>query len=282
VREDIANVEQDEFWNSAAQATHWVEFQDRHDSLLAPLNGHLLAAAEISERDHVLDVGCGCGATTRAAARTARSGDALGIDLSRAMLERARSLAAQEGLTNVSFVRGDAQVHRFREVVIDVAISRFGVMFFANPVAAFANLARAVRDGGRLVFLCWQELLRNDWVLVFASTAATVVPPPEPASPDAPGPFALADSDRVRSILSDAGWQDVDIDEVREPLRVGADADDTVAFLGGTGFARRLFEGVDEATVARAIEAVRDALVPYQSSDGVLLGSAAWLVSATR
>jgi SAM-dependent methyltransferase len=282
VGEDVANVEQNEFWNSAAQATHWVEFQDRYDALLAPMDGHLLAAAEISDGHHVLDVGCGCGATSRAAAWAAGSGDVVGIDLSQPMLEHARTITAEEGLTNVSFVRGDAQVYEFGEVAFDVALSRFGVMFFADPVAAFANLARAVRDGGRLVFLCWQELPRNDWQLVLASAAATVVPLPEPAPPDAPGPFAFADADRVRSILSDAGWQDVAIDEVQEPLRVGADADHTVAFLGGTGFARRLFEGVDEATVARAIEAVRDALVPYESADGVVLGSAAWLVSATR
>jgi SAM-dependent methyltransferase len=282
VDEDVANVEQHEFWNSVAQATHWVESQDRIDALLAPLERRLHGTAAISVDDHVLDVGCGCGTTTRAAARAAVSGDVLGIDLSQPMLERARTLAAQDGLTNASFVRGDAQVYDFGEIEFDVALSRFGVMFFADPVTAFANLARAVRDGGRLVFLCWQELLRNDWQFVLASAAASVVPLPDPAPPDAPGPFAFADADRVRSILSNAGWQDVDIDDVREPLLVGADADDAVAFLRGTGFARRLFEGVDEATVARAMEAFRDALTPYESSYGVLLGSSAWLVSATR
>lgn len=278
----MANVEQDEYWNAAAVAMHWVEFQDRYDALLAPLDRHLLGAAEISRRDHVLDVGCGCGATTRAAARTARAGDALGLDLSEAMLARARAAAERDGLTNVDFVRGDAQVHEFGGATFDVAISRFGVMFFADPVAAFANVARGVRDGGRLAFLCWQDLLRNDWVLVPGSAAATVVPPPEPGGPDEPGPFSLADSDQVRGILSAAGWRDVNVDEVREPLRVGVDADDTVAFLRGTGFARRLFEGVDEVSVGRALEAVRDALTAYETPDGVVLGSAAWLVSATR
>jgi SAM-dependent methyltransferase len=279
VDEDVANVEQDEYWN-AVEAGHWVEYQDRYDALLAPLDGHLLQAADISDRDHVLDVGCGCGATTRAAARRASAGSALGIDLSAAMLERARAVADQDALTNVRFVRGDAQVHDFGPSAFDLAISRFGVMFFADPVAAFANLARAARDGGRIVFLCWQELLRNDWILVPGAAAATYVPLPEPGAPDEPGPFSLADPDRVRRILSAAGWRDVDLQEVREPLCVGADADDAVAFLRGTGFARRLFEDVDEVTVGRAIDAVRDALAAHESPDGVVFGSAAWLVSA--
>lgn len=148
--EDVANVEQHEHWNT--QSAHWVEFQDRYDALLAPLDGHLLEAAEISDRDHVLDVGCGCGVTTRAAARIAVKGDAVGIDLAEAMLERARVVAEQEGLTNARFVRGDAQVHEFDDGAFDLVISRFGVMFFADPEAAFANLARVVRDGGRWSF----------------------------------------------------------------------------------------------------------------------------------
>jgi SAM-dependent methyltransferase len=281
VGEDVANVEQDEFWN-ATEATHWVEFQDHHDALLEPLHEHLLEAAEISDGDHVLDVGCGCGATTRAAARAASAGDALGIDLSAAMLERARVVAEQEGVDNVGFVRGDAQTYGFEEGAFDLAISRFGVMFFADPVAAFANLARATREGGGLVFVCWQEFLRNDWILVPGSAAATVVPLPDLGAPDEPGPFSLADPDGIRSILSAAGWRDVSVDGVREPLRVGADADDTAAFLRGTGFARRLFEDVDDATVDRAIDAVRDALSAHETGDGVVLGSAAWLVSARR
>jgi SAM-dependent methyltransferase len=281
VVEDVANVEQDEYWN-AAEATHWVEYQDRYDALLAPLERHLLRGAAIASRDHVLDVGCGCGATTRAAARTASAGDALGMDLSEAMLERAREVAEHEGIANVQFVRGDVQVHEFNEGAFDVAISRFGVMFFADPIAAFANLARAVRERGRLVFLCWQDLARNDWLLVPGGAAATVVPLPDPAPPDEPGPFSLADPDRLRSILSAAGWRDIGIDDLREPLRLGEDADDTVAFLSGTGFARRLFQDVDQATVERATDAVRDAFGAYETPEGVLLGSAAWLVSARR
>jgi SAM-dependent methyltransferase len=280
VGRDVANVEQDEYWNGPL-GTHWVEHQDHHDALLAPLERHLIRAAAISGPEHVLDVGCGCGSTTRAAARAAAAGDVLGIDLSAEMLERARAVAEQEGLTNLRFVRGDAQVHDF-DAAFDITISRFGVMFFADPVAAFANLAGATRDGGRLVFSCWQELLRNDWLLVPGSAATAFVPLPEQPSPDEPGPFSLADPDRVRSILSTAGWRDVNMDDVREPLRIGADAADAVEFLRGTGPGRRLFEDVDEATVNRALDAIRDTLRGYETSDGVVLGGAAWLVSARR
>jgi SAM-dependent methyltransferase len=281
VTEDVANVEQDEYWNSPDQATHWVEHQDRYDAMLAPLERRLHDAAAISASDHVLDVGCGCGTTTRAAARTATAGDALGVDLSSAMLERARALAEQEGLTNVRFVRGDAQVQKFDEAAFDLAVSRFGVMFFGDPTAAFTNLARAVRRDGRTVFLCWQDRLDNEWIVVPTSAAAAYVPLPE-RSPDEPGPFALGHSDRVRTILAAAGWRDVNVDEVREPLRLGADADDTVAFLRGIGSVRTLFEDVDEATVRRAMDSVREALVSYETPSGVFLGSAAWLVSARR
>ncbi len=168
--EDIANVEEAKYWNTA-ESRHWVEYQDRHDAVLAPLDAHLFAAGGISGRDHVLDVGCGCGVTTRAAALAAAAGEATGIDLSAAMLERARAVAEKEGLGNIRFQQGDAQVHPFDGAAFDVVISRFGVMFFADPTAAFANLARATRERGRLVFVCWQGLPQNDWISVPAAAA---------------------------------------------------------------------------------------------------------------
>jgi SAM-dependent methyltransferase len=281
VAEDIANVEEARYWNTA-ESRHWVEYQHRHDAVLAPLDGNLLAAAGISDRDHVLDVGCGCGATTRAVARAAVAGDATGIDLSASMLERARAVAEEEGLTNVSFQQGDAQVHAFDGAAFDVVISRFGVMFFADPTAAFANIAWATRERGRLVFVCWQGFHQNDWILVPASAALTHVPAPALGPPDDPGPFSFADANRVRSILSAAGWHDVDMQEVKEGLPLGDDVDEAVTFILGIRFFRRCFTDVDEATVGRAIDSVRDALVSYETPSGVFLGSAAWLVSGRR
>jgi SAM-dependent methyltransferase len=281
VDERIANVEQAEYWNTAA-SVHWIEYQDRHDAVVAPLDSHLFAAADIAAGDRVLDVGCGCGATTRAAARSAAAGDATGIDLSAAMLDRARAVAGEEGLANVRFVQGDAQVHPFDEGRIDVAISRLGVMFFADPAAAFANLARATQVHGRLAFCCWQELPRNDWIMVPATAALSHVPPPDFRSPGEPGPFSLADPDGVRRILSAAGWRDVDLQAVEEQLPIGDDADEAFTFIRGIRSFRRMLEGADESTAARALDAVRDALAERETSDGVGLGSAAWVVTARR
>jgi SAM-dependent methyltransferase len=279
--ERIANREQAEYWDTAA-SLHWIEYQDRHDAVVAPLDSHLFAAADIAASDRVLDVGCGCGATTRVAARAATGGDATGIDLSSAMLERARAVARQEGLTNVRFVQGDAQVHSFGEAEFDLAISRFGVMFFADPTAAFTNLARATREQGRLVFICWQELPKNDWILVPATAALAHVPPPDVGAPDDPGPFSLADPDRVRTILTSAGWHDVELQAVEEQLPIGADTDEAFAFIRGFRSFRRLLEDADEATATRALEAVREALARREEPDGVVLGSTAWLVTARR
>jgi SAM-dependent methyltransferase len=281
VDEAIPNVEQAEHWDGEG-SRHWVEYQDQHDAFVAPLDAHLFAAAGISDGDRVLDVGCGCGATTRTAARAAADGGATGIDLSAAMLERARSVANQDGLSNVRFVHGDAQVYPFEQAGFDVAISRFGVMFFVDPTAAFTNLARATRPQGQLVFVCWQELQKNECLWVPVAAALTHVRPPDPGSPDAPGPFSLADPDRVRSILSAAGWRDVDLQEVKEQLPLGGDTDAAVTFVRGFRFVQRLLADADDATVARAVEAVRDAFVAHETSDGVVLGSTAWVVSARR
>jgi SAM-dependent methyltransferase len=279
--EHVANVEQAEHWDGDG-SRHWVDHEEWHDALVAPLDAHLFAAAGISESEHVLDVGCGCGAATRAAARAATAGDATGIDLSNAMLERARARAEHERLANVRFVHGDAQVHPFDDAGFDVAISRFGVMFFADPAAAFANLARATRARGRLVFLCWQELLQNEWILVPTAAALTHVPPPDLGSPDDPGPFSLADPDRLRSILTAAGWRDIDLQEIKEHLPLGDDADEAFTFMRGTGFVQRLLGDVDDATADRALEAVGEALAARESSSGVCLGATVWLVSARR
>jgi SAM-dependent methyltransferase len=282
VDDAIPNVEQAEHWDGNG-SLHWVEYQEQHDAFVAPFDAHLLAAAGIAGRDRVLDVGCGCGATTRAAARAAADGgDATGVDLSGAMLERARAVADEDGLTNVRFVHGDAQAHPFEQGEFDAAISRFGVMFFADPTAAFTNLARATREQGRLVFLCWQELLRNDCFWVPVSAALTHVPPPDPGSPDEPGPFSLADPDRIRSILSAAGWRDVDLQEVEEQLPLGDDTDSAVTFVRGFRSMRRLLAGADDAAVGRAVEAVREAFAANESSKGVVLGATAWVVSARR
>lgn len=276
----MTNQEQARYWNGG-EAAHWLVHEARYERMLAPFTGHLLAAAAIGGADRVLDIGCGTGSTTRAAGRVAIQGAALGVDLSVAMLRQAAHRAQQEGLTNVRFGHGDAQVHRFTPGAGDAAVSRFGVMFFADPAAAFANIARGLRPGGRLVFVCWQHLADNQWIAVPGAAAAQHVALPPPDDPTAPGPFSLGDRDRIATVLRAAAFSDVVIEPVAEPLWMGSDVVDTVAFLESTGIWNSLLRDADPPTVARVGEAVQAALEPYVTPDGLLLGSGAWLVTAS-
>jgi SAM-dependent methyltransferase len=275
----IVNIEQAEAWN-AEEGAHWAAQHDRYDALNAAFTEPLLDAAKIEGTDAVLDIGCGNGQTTREAARRATQGVAVGFDLSAPMLGRAQATAADEGTANVSFEQGDAQVHAFDAGAFDVAISRFGVMFFADPVAAFANIGRALRAGGRLAFLCWQDMANNEWIMTAAGAALQHVPMPDIGGPDAPGPFSLADPDRTRAVLDSAGYVGVEISAVERPMRLGDDAVDAASFLRGTGLARALFDKADPESVERALQAVTEALRPHERPDGVHLGGAAWLVVA--
>jgi SAM-dependent methyltransferase len=277
----MANADQAEAWNGD-EGKHWVAHQERYDAMSEPFTPPLLKAASLAPTHQVLDVGCGCGYTTRAAGRLAPLGRAVGIDLSGPMLERARATAATEGLTNVIFEQGDAQVHPFPTAGVDAVISRFGIMFFADPVAAFANIVRAMRPAGRLVVLCWQELARNPWLTIPASAALARVPLPDFAAPDAPGPFSLADPDRINAVLVGAGLDQIDLTPVVAPLKLGRDAADTVDFIAGTGLARTLLATVDTSVARRALDAIAASLHPYETPAGVLLDGAAWLVTAHR
>ena len=275
----VANVEMAKAW--AEEGERWAEQEERYDATVRRHSRRLLAAARISADDRVLDIGCGCGETTRAAARLAVSGLALGVDLSARMLARARERARVEGLTNVQFEQADAQVYPFEPGAFDLAISRFGVMFFADPVAAFRNIGRALRPGGRLALLSWQELKNNEWLLALREALAMGRTLPEPPV-GAPGPFGLADPDTVRRILIEAGFGEIDLDEVHEPVCFGSDAEDAFGFGRTTGPVKGLLDDLDEPTAARALEALRATLAAHETPEGVLFDSRAWLITARR
>lgn len=277
-----ANREQAELWNSTAGGGHWVANQTRHDRMLEPFLTMILGEAAIGSGDRALDVGCGCGATTRAAAALAAPAQVAGIDLSAAMLARARDDAGSARLLNASFIEGDAQVHPFEPAFFDVVISRFGLMFFDDPAAAFTNLRRATKSGGRIVFVCWQPMTANPWLLVPGAALAEHVPRPEPGQSDAPGMFALADPDRLRGILTDGGWREVSITPARTSIQLGGGGtvEDTVEFLRGGSMMRLALANADPLTEQRAMASVRSALLPYADSDGVHLDAAVWLARA--
>jgi SAM-dependent methyltransferase len=242
---------------------------------------YLFSGASIANDDRVLDVGCGTGVTTREAARTAKAGSVLGVDLSTRMLERAREHARTEGLDNVRFERGDVQIYPFEPASFTVAISRFGVMFFDDPVGAFTNIGRAIAPGGRLAFLCWRELARNEWVTATREALAAGRTLPEPP-PNAPSPFALADADRVRGILAEAGFVDTAVDHVDEPLFFGPDAASTFDVLKRTGAVIGLLGDLDDRARAEALEKMRQTVADHETPEGVLFESSAWLVRAAR
>ncbi len=276
----IANEDMAAAWDGP-EGEHWAEHADRYERVGVAQGQALLDAAAIGSGDSVLDVGCGTGKSTRGAGRLAVSGSALGIDLSARMLERARSAADAEGLGNVRFEQADAQVHPFGAGAFDVAISSFGAMFFADPVAAFANIRRSLRPGGRLALLAWRELDRNEWLIAIRQALALGRDLPTPPV-GAPGPFGLADRGQTEAILTEATFVDVDFVALDDPIVLGADADDAFAFVRDFGITRGLTHGLDDADTAAALDALHNTLVDHQTptGHGVRFGASAWLVTA--
>ncbi|MEJ2863864.1 class I SAM-dependent methyltransferase [Actinomycetospora flava] len=276
-RVDPTNRAQAQAWDGT-EGGYWATHADRFDLALARYQPAFHAAAGIGAADRVLDVGCGTGLTTRAAARAAPAGEALGVDLSSRMIEVARERAAADGVGNARFAQADVQVHPFADGEFDAVISRTGAMFFGRPDVAFANLDRALRPGGRLTLLTWQAAASNEWIVAFARDLAGTGPPPSP--PHRPGPFSLSDPDHVRALLEGAGFTDVALDGVAEPEVYGRDADDALAFvLGLLGW---MLSDLGPAERDRRTAALRATLAAHEGPDGVTLDSAAWLVTARR
>jgi len=278
-----ANAEQIRYWNEQA-GPKWVAFQRLIDGHIGPLGRRVMERAGVGVGESVIDVGCGCGQTTlELGRRVGPAGRVLGVDVSAPMLARAIEAAREAGARNVHFVPGDAQTHRFTPQAFDLVYSRFGVMFFAEPAAAFANLHAALRPGGRLAFVCWQTVPENPWVSVALQAAAQHLTLPPPPAPDAPGPFSFADAGRVRGILARAGFVRTNVEALRETLTVGgaATVDEAARFLvEGVGPTTAALRDADPAVRARVADAVRAALTPFATADGVRMGSAAWVVTA--
>ncbi|WP_415950655.1 class I SAM-dependent methyltransferase [Streptomyces sp. KLOTTS4A1] len=275
---EIVNEQQSAAWNGY-EGEHWAAHHDRYNAINGGYNEALLDAAGIAATSRVLDIGCGAGQTTRLAARRARDGHAHGVDLSAPMLARARGVALDEGIGNVSFEQGDVQVHDFQEGSFDAAVSRFAVMFFADPVAAFANIARALRPGGRLAFLSMQDVTRTDLGTVLAAVAEHLPAWHTTPAPDATGPLSLSDPDRVRALLAAAGFPEVTVRRVAAQEVWGRDAADAAEFLTGWGPVRHHLAGADPGPLRAALTEV---FGRFERDGAVRLDGAAWLVAAVR
>ncbi|GAQ76745.1 putative methyltransferase YcgJ [Streptomyces turgidiscabies] len=248
-----------------------------YDAELRLHNELFRAAADVGSRDHVLDIGCGTGQSTREAARAAGEGSAVGVDLSAPMLERARRLSDAQGLNNITYHQADAQTHRFPPARFDLCVSRFGTMFFADPVAAFTNIGRALRPEGRLVLLVWQERDRNEWATAIRRSLTVASAPP-----DGPDPFSLADPTVTEGILTAAGFAEIGFTDVSEPVFYGPDSATAFDAVLRLWEVRDLLANLDAAAADEARTRLRTTLDAHETDSGVHFDSRAWIVAARR
>jgi SAM-dependent methyltransferase len=275
---ETANPEQAAAWNGH-EGEHWAHHADRFEAIGSTIWQRVLDLGLVRRADRVLDIGCGSGKSTRDLARIADQGSVTGVDLSAPLLAVARARAAAEGLSNVTYLQADAQIHPFAAGGFDVAVSCFGAMFFADPVAAFTNIARGLRTEATLALLAWRELGRNEWVTAVRGAVAVGRELPVPP-PDAPTPFALAQPARVRTILTTAGFDDIAFAPVDEPLVFGRDAEDAYGFLRTMGIVEWLTRDLDPDARTLALGQLRSTVEAHEQPGGVMFGSSAWLITA--
>lgn len=263
-------------WNGGA-GLRWLRDMDRMERMLGAFTPYLLDAARLNPPDRVADIGCGGGETTRQAARLATRGRLTGVDVSQPLIGRARELTG-DTWHNVQFECADAQRHPFGEGSFDVVLSRFGVMFFDDPPAAFANLSRALAPDGRLAFTCWQDSSRDEYDTVIYGAIAAHVP-----LPDAPDPaYSLADPGYTHRLLGGAGFTGIAVEPLDIPMRAAADVAELIEIVEHGPSVAAAFKQAGPQATAAALDALRAALRPYCGDDGVKLHGAAWLVTAGK
>jgi SAM-dependent methyltransferase len=271
-----SNADQIAFWNGDA-GEKWVKAQDRLDAMLAPVTAEVFKAAAVKPGERVLDIGCGCGETSIMLAKA--NARVTGIDISRPMLARAKQRASDARIEAFEAIEADAAERKF-DATYDLLFSRFGVMFFADADAAFANLRKALKPGGRLAFVCWREPRANEWVSVPVGAIRPHVPPQPQLGPEDPGPFAFADLVRVRRILDSAGFDSITARPFDAPMQLGETLEDALTHIQEFGPVSRMMTPASDAEKAKAAAALRHALEPYASKKPIALAGAVWLITA--
>jgi SAM-dependent methyltransferase len=277
IQETSSNAAQIEYWNTTAGET-WAQFQEALDLQIEPLGVAAMDVLRPAAGEHIIDIGCGCGQSSLTlAARVRPTGSIVGVDISEPMLAVARR-RPRSADSQVVFRKLDAQTGDLGHGVFDAAFSRFGVMFFSDPVAAFANIRASLKPDGRLAFVCWRPLTENPWMQAPLQAALPFLPPVAPLDPNAPGPFAFADPSRVRSILADSGYGSVTINAFDADIG-GGDLEQTLKLALGVGpLGRALREHPERAD--NVVDAVRGVLSNFLTSNGVRMPAAVWIVSA--
>ena len=276
-KEELA-ADQAAFWNGPG-GKMWLDAYERIQRGIAGFGEVVLKAADARPGERVLDIGCGTGGTTAELARAiGPSGHVLGVDISESLVGVARG----QKLGNATFEVGDATTFPFQAGSVDLVFSRFGVMFFGDPVAAFTNIRRALKPGGRLVFICWRAPRENPWAAVPMRAAAPHLPPIERPGPEDPGQYSFGDRARVERILTQAGFGTPLFEPVDLMLNQGKDIPDVLQRVGDVGPLARLFKEAAPDQIAKAKDAIAEALKPYATPDGVKLAGACWLVRAQQ
>jgi ubiquinone/menaquinone biosynthesis C-methylase UbiE len=281
-RAPVRNADLAAYWNGPG-GRRWTERGDAPEAIFAPIAQLLYARARLSPGERVIDIGCGGGATTLAIAEhVGAAGGVIGVDVSALMIARARERVDATGAA--TFVLADAGSHDFSAGWADLLFSRFGVMFFVDPVASFANLRKGLARGGRVVFACWREAKRNPWQMIALKAACKHVPRLPEVGPEDPGPFSFADERRVRRILGAAGFEQIALTPVDLELDVaaGQGLEAALGALQQIGAASRALEDQPDALRAAAVAEMRAALAPLQRGSSVPLGAAIWIVEAVN
>lgn len=276
------NAQQIKFWNEEA-GPRWIRLHQDITAHIRPLGERVIARVPIAPSARVLDVGCGCGETTFYVARlVGPEGIAIGVDISAPMLHEAQERAKSMDILNVHFDHADAQTADLGEHLYDAMISRFGVMFFSDPVKAFQNIRRALKPRAPMGFICWRTVKENPWLSLVMQALAKHIALPVP-DPHAPGPFAFADGERVRSLLATAGFEDVHVEAVDETLLLAGRVmglEEAVDFMMQVGPGPALLKDVSDDIKETVRNSVREAVRPHLSEEGVRMKAAAWIVTA--
>ena len=277
------NAKQKDFW-SGKGGDYWVEKQSEMDIMLNPLGEKALAKLDLKSNSEVLDIGCGCGATTLEIAKKVSEGTVTGLDISVPMLGKAESEASIQGIANVDFKVVDVQVDQLTSEKYDYVYSRFGVMFFDDPYEAFKNIFSSIKEGGELSFVCWQDPSLNPWQSLSVQVIRGYLDMPSPP-PRSPGPFAFHEKDYVKEILEKSGFSDISFDDNQEDITMFSGKSLQEAsedYLAINPVVTEMLKDSPDDLKAEIVESLKEAFSEFHKGDGLVFPSATWVVSASK
>jgi len=276
------NTEQKEFWNDL-KGELWVELQTRIDPMLSIFDQKLLQILEVQKGERALEIGCGTGTTTlNMSEHVGRNGSIHAIDFSKPMINRAKQRASDASVEHAVFVQADAQEYNYPAEDFDLAYSRFGVMFFQDPVTAFSKIHGAMKPGGRLGYVCWADKTKNPWILNPSKVAKNFLELPKHPGDNEPGMFSMCREERIFEILDEAGWNEIQVEAFDSMNSIGKNAEDAAEFISKMGPMSEPFTEADEVSQQKTLEALKNYLQNYEKPNGVMLDFGNWIVTAKK